>query len=279
MDQLYLIVDDDAGKNYESRYKEALDALGKPYSVVDSSSVSEMDLIGASAVIWFCGDDSSNSISSTEANKLKSYLDAGGELILFGQDIGYDIKGSSFLKTYLKAKFVSDKAKTSVIAGEDGSFLAGFAGSLSVGDAVKQGYPEVLAPLDGASVLVRYGTSSEIGAIAYEGNYKVAYFGFGLEGISGPNARKAVLEQAIAWTQAGSGSRKAKRAKALSAFGQKEGAAAIRLQAEVVDEARRLGKLNDRDALEALIDAAGEEARRPLLRAYLQAVYGTTANR
>ena len=266
VEQLYLLVDDDAGKTFEVAYAQALEALALPYQVRGAEVLTSADLLGASAVIWLCGNDSSNTLTASEQALLQGYLDAGGELALFGQDIGYDIKGDAFYAQHLKAAFVKDKSSSNDLAGEDGGPLAGWTGTINSGDGAKQAYPEVVAAADGGAPLFRYG-SGEVGGVAVAGSYRVAYFGVGLEGVDGAEARAAVLGKTLTWLGQDSGLRKARRARTLR--GQDGASAAtVRLEAEVVDAARRLGRRGARGELEALLRQAARELRNPLLRAF-----------
>jgi carboxypeptidase T len=272
VEQLYLLVDDDNGKSMEAPYLKALEALQVPFSMRASKDLKLEDLLGASAVIWTCGIDSSTSLTAAEQELLGSYLDAGGELALFGQDIAYDIKDSNFLADYMKTSFVKDKSGINTITGAD--FLEGFTGLLNQGDALGQLYPEVVAPLSGGKALFRYAESTRIGGVRVDGAYRLAYFGVGLEGVATAAARKDLLERTIAWLGASSARRKTRRIRALQGLDTPQPSALGRLQAEVLDEARRLGGEDDRAALEKLLEEASESLRQPLLRAFREALYG-----
>lgn len=271
VDQLYLVVDDDAGKGYESAYAGALAAAGLPHVVVPAAALTESQLLGASAVLWLTGDDSSTTIEEKDEALLSSFLSKGGELMLFGQDIGYDIKERPFFAQVLKAKFVKDKSDVNDLVGAGG--LAGFTSKLNQAGAVAQRYPEVIAPLAGASLAMSYGAGAGAGAaVAVDGPGRVLYFGFGLEGLAGAEVQKDLVTRALAWLKAGGASRMLRRAEALRALGG-DASALAGLEAALLDEARRLGAREDRAGLEALLSDASEFARRPLLQAYMQALF------
>ena len=67
--------------------------------------------MGYANVIWFTGSASSDTLSNAEQAALKAYLNSGGRLILSGQDIGYNIKNTSFYKDVLGVNYVSDTSK------------------------------------------------------------------------------------------------------------------------------------------------------------------------
>ena len=45
VEQLYLLVDDDAGQAYQTAYQAALEAAGKPYALVDAAALTEAELL------------------------------------------------------------------------------------------------------------------------------------------------------------------------------------------------------------------------------------------
>jgi hypothetical protein len=273
VETLYLVIDDDKTGNHELAYQAALDSLGLAYQVRGSDSIQAADLLGASAVIWFTGTDTSTTLTGGEQEILTEYLQAGGELAIFGQDIGYDIKSEAFYGEMLKAEFVADKADGNAFAGAAGSFLEGVSGAFGTGDGANQRYPEVVAPKPGASALFTYEDTSQVGGVAYAGDYRLAYFGIGLESIDTAEARADVLGKTLAFLEADGASRKARRARVLRSLPGGEGAA-HRLDAQVVDAARRLGEAGDRTGLEELMAIADPAVRQPLLRAFIQAVAG-----
>ncbi len=274
VDKLYLVVDDDAGKNYEAAYVEALVALGLPFRVASSQGLKSVDLLAATAVVWFTGDDSTASLTSDEQALLRSYLEAGGELLLFGQDIGYDIKGEAFFSEVLKAEFVKDKSGDNALGGAAGSFLEGFAARLNEPGAVAQRYPEVIKARTGAAALLAYGGNEGVAALAVDSAARIAYFGFGLEGIAPTEVRDQLLARSLAWCTASGAARKARRAEALRALapGGADPEGLARLEAEVLAEAAELGKRSDREGLERLVRELPESAKRPVLRAYTRSL-------
>lgn len=273
VETLYLVIDDDKTGNHELAYQAALEELGLAYQVRASESLQAADLLGASAVIWFTGSDSSTTLTGDEQALLSEYLQAGGELALFGQDIGYDIKNEAFYAEVLKSEFVKDKAGGNAFVGAAGSFLDGVSGAFGTGDGASQRYPEVVAAKPGAQPLFTYEDSSEVGGVAFAGAYRLAYFGIGLESIDTAAARADVLGRTLAFLEADGAARKARRSRLLRSLPGGEGAV-HRLDAQVVDAARRLGEAGDRTALEELIEVADPGMRQPLLRAFLQAVAG-----
>ncbi len=143
---------------------------------------------------------------------LQSYLDAGGNLFISGQDIGYKLKDDDFYSQYLHAKYIQDNVGIHNVVGENG-FNMEFA--IEGGDgANNQKWPDEIEAIGNAQVIFKYsgikmlfkeskdtgfGSKSISGAghagiFAQEDNYKVVYFSFGFEAIDSREARKSVME-------------------------------------------------------------------------------------
>jgi subtilisin family serine protease len=151
-----LIIDDDGGSPYETYYTDSLRALGCSfdyYQIPTNGDGPAADRLKQySLVIWFTGDEYRNTLTLTDQENLRSYLNAGGTLFITGQEIGFDIGQSDFYQNYLRARYVSDSA--------NGQFLTGsniFAGlsvdlSLTSGDgAGNQVFVDAVLPLGSAT--------------------------------------------------------------------------------------------------------------------------------
>ncbi len=197
-----LLVDDDQGKSYQNYYANALSALGYSYdtwTVSSQGSPSAATLQSYAIVIWLTGDDWSNTLTSTDRSNLASYLDNGGKLFISGQDIGYDIRTSSFYGDYLHASYVRDDTNTYALYGAD--FLSGDDISINGGDgAGNQSYPSEVSPVNGAFGVFDYSGSYGWGGLAVDtGTYKVVYFSFGFEAVDNSGDRNAVMDDIVTW--------------------------------------------------------------------------------
>jgi hypothetical protein len=106
-----LIVDDDAGSDYQKYYAAACDSnsvLYDTFSVQASGSPSSDTLKHYPVVVWFTGDATTNTLTATDRTNLGSYLDNGGRLLIAGQNIAQELSGDAFLTNYLHASFVDD---------------------------------------------------------------------------------------------------------------------------------------------------------------------------
>ncbi len=165
------------------------------------------ELLPYDIVIWSCPEDSPGYIMAWEA--LVAYLDAGGQLFLTGQDVGYWDGGGSTLtwspeyRDYLKASYVADDAGTRSLAGITGDILEGLSLLIEGGDgADNQLYPDeiAVADLDYATSIIQYHDNGSGGQrVGLCLPYRVAYLSFGFEAINEREARNEVMERAIDW--------------------------------------------------------------------------------
>ncbi len=183
-----LLVDDDKGKTYENKFKDALNALNKEYDVVDVKKAGQlglMDILGYETLVWFTGEDYQSTLTDTDCEILAAYLKSGGRLVLSGQDIGYDLKSSAFYRDYLKASFQKDDAGTRKINGQGLSFT------------INQKYPDLIKALPGATVFFEYEATGAAGVLVSDLPGKVLYMSFGVEAIVDADDRVQVLQRAL----------------------------------------------------------------------------------
>ena len=209
VEKLVLLVADDGGKGYGQYYTKALDAAGIDYALWDTRAngpVAASALMPATACVWFTGSEYANTLTADDQAALTGYLSKGGRLLLFGQDIGYEIKDTAFYKQRLAARFVKDSSGVNDVNGAASGFLSGFTGAIGgSADSVKQQYPDVMdlqPAVDGvqSAVLLTYGAGGPTAALSVTtATSRLAYFGFGLEGIAGEANRAALVAKAMAW--------------------------------------------------------------------------------
>ena len=198
-----LIVDDDVGAPYEQYYIGSLEAIGytmgrdfEVWSVIDKGDATYELLCNRSAVIWFTGDDYKTTLTDSEINAIKQYLDNNGSLFISGQDIGYDINNTNydFYTQYLKAVYIGDDADVDSVFGT-GSPFRNIIYNLSDGDGANDNeYPDIIKPRDdlGAWAILNYSYYSSA-AIAYNGSYRLVYFAFPFEAINSEDDREVCM--------------------------------------------------------------------------------------
>ncbi|MBN2006872.1 MAG: carboxypeptidase regulatory-like domain-containing protein [Anaerolineae bacterium] len=204
-----LVVDDDVDQSYETYILPALDASGFLYdvwSVALRGRVTSDLLALYDGIIWFTGDDATNSVSRYEQEVLRGYLNDGGRLFLTGQNIGMDIKNDygSFFRDVLSAVFVQDSSGDTSVSGL--SFYGGISATLAEGSgANNQSSPDVIAPYAvTATPVFTYSSGGGTAGLAVEqGAYRLIYLSFGLEGVADATQRITILRDGLAWLGAG----------------------------------------------------------------------------
>lgn len=208
-----LVVDDDAGSNYEIAYTDAISSTiahgvwRRSDAPVDAAFLSNF-----SAVIWFTGDDFTSTLDDGDLVAIQSYLDNGGNLFISGQDIGYDIVGDSplaggtaFMQNYLGANYVSDDANVNFADGVAGDPISdGFISmSLNGGNgASNNNYPDVISsfPLSTPVEIFNYTGGVGLAGLRRDtGTYKVVYLAFPFETIASQNDRTEIMGNILSW--------------------------------------------------------------------------------
>ena len=209
--QPILLIDDDIGSSNEKYYERALKKVSlfkgigyDLYRVNTSGSPSVEKLMEYQLVIWYTSTDFQTTLTTSDQNNLKSYLDNGGFLWISGQDIGFDINTSSFYENYLHAVH-----ENNTILPPLNRYVSGVSGDIFedkiffIGDGA--GSRQHASPSDidaniGASVILYYYDNSNYGAaIKYNGTYKVMYFAFNWEAIDDECDRIDSLNRSINW--------------------------------------------------------------------------------
>jgi len=221
-----LIVDDDAGKAYQTYFEQAVAASGRSYLTVSTPpNAATMALF--ESVVWLTGDDYTTSLTTADQAELAAYLDGGGRLFMSGQDVGYDIGTTAFYADYLHAAYVQDNVGLGGVLGVTTNPVGnGFAFNIKGGTgANNQRYPSEIDPLTPALAAFVYDpsvpqatttandvkkdqvspnavTSSGTGGLTFEnGTYKVVYFAFGFEAIADADTRTDVMKRVLDWLQ------------------------------------------------------------------------------
>lgn len=193
-----LVVDDDQGSDHENYYIDALEKLRPLYDVWDKVNGSKnYSLEDYDLVIWFTGDHRDSVFSDEDILSLMSFLDGGGRLFLTSQDVAEVLSLSA---DPLRQQFLTDYLHTGYLGNNENTFVAAQPGD-EVGDtlwiwasgvpaAENQTSKDNLLPDEEADTVLVYAgyffaRTDTVAAIKYRGDYKVVYFGFGLEGING----------------------------------------------------------------------------------------------
>ncbi len=203
-----ILVDDDDGGHYEDWFIEPLEQLGYDTYYWD---VSERDNPGAALLefrdaVWFTGNASSQALSPEEISSMEDYLDAGGNLLITGQDIESSLEGTTFASDYLHAQIGTHSVIQRILDGVAGDPVSGGMSLMIVGagGAQNQSSPGVVTAISGGVEIFHYNSIPPTsGAVRYDGgSYKTIVMTFGVEGVSalgGTNSRQELMESVLVW--------------------------------------------------------------------------------
>jgi len=131
-------------------------------------------------VIWFTGDNTNHesTIQVKEMSNLALYLVDGGNLLISGSKIGYDLDermtastDTLFYHHYLKAKFIYLGDESMIpVTGENNTLFSGI--TLNYGQIVEEKYPDDIDPIYGSEVLLNFNATRK------DGTFRHASIGF-----------------------------------------------------------------------------------------------------
>jgi hypothetical protein len=152
------------------------------------------------------------SLADEDATTLENFLNIGGNLLIAGQDIGWDIESGSgygttitqnFYTNYMNASYVDDgSTSNSQYTAVTSDPVFGTVSNTSIVDVYNGNmYPDQITPINGAEGIFNYnGNSSKIGALRFNNNtFKIVYLGVGLEMISDNNIKDEIVKLSHDW--------------------------------------------------------------------------------
>lgn len=209
-----LLVDDDGGEAYQQGFEDILNMHQYSYLTMDPTGTAalakEMDLSAFKLIIWNVSW-ATPVWTAGEIDLLKDYLDAGGSLLVLGQDVGWDIfdaQGNSnfaaakdFYHNYLGADYISDNSEGTSLTGQSGDPIGdGMSFSLGRPYGFSNFFPEEIAAYQNKAQPVFFYNNEKIGAVRYDaGTFRTVYTGFGLEQINGDENKELFLTRVCDW--------------------------------------------------------------------------------
>ncbi len=152
------------------------------------------------------------SLTNDEVAVLKDFMDNGGNLMIAGQDIGWDQSGAtssygttttrSFYTTYMLATFVNDGSNASnTVNFTDADAIFGAVPNSGIANVFSGNtYPDQITPIAPATGILTYNTGTNIGAIrAQTANYKLVYFGVGPEQMANASVGRSMIQLSHDW--------------------------------------------------------------------------------
>ncbi|MBU7027617.1 MAG: hypothetical protein HXS48_11840 [Theionarchaea archaeon] len=206
------VIDDDRGSSFthvEGYYTDALDALGVSYDYHNTSTNGAPSLAylqAHSVVIWFTGEDFTQTLTPTDENNLILYLNGGGTLFFCSQDYVWDLKldgryPSTFLRNYLHTTSEVEDTGVNTVSGVAGNQVGNGLGPYqmcwnSPSTCTFTDYADWVTK-DSSSEYAFYNESNQYVAITYAGGYKVVFFAFMFEAIRSASDRQEVMERIL----------------------------------------------------------------------------------
>ncbi len=198
--------------DYMVEHAQGFDYCGISFDGASNEAVisGAVDLNNYAGVDWIMGEESTidETLDLTEQALLTTYLDNGGNLIISGAEVGWDLgrvhsgnSSTSFYNNYLKSSYAGDDGATYDFVGTAGEIFDGLAGSFDDGTNgyYDSEFPDRITPLGGANTVITYnGGTGDGAAIAYKGSdFGVVNFGFPLESVYDPTLRGNLICDAI----------------------------------------------------------------------------------
>ncbi len=185
------LVDDDVDQSFESYYLNGLSSLGLNVRHWTRAEAATGSLAGIPTVIWFTGNDSLTTLLPWDETTLIDYMNAGGHLLLSGQNITEDLStGSDFLTAVLSCSVRTHDTNVRTALGVSGHPLIGDSMRLvlqGTQGANNQNSTSSLWPIAGSEPVFTYSmTEPEVAGVSgVYGAGKYLFLGFGIEAVSG----------------------------------------------------------------------------------------------
>lgn len=152
------------------------------------------------------------SLTNDEAAVLTSFMDNGGNLMIAGQDIGWDQSGATgsygtpatqaFYTSHMLATFVNDGSSASnVVNFTDADPVFGSLPNANIANVfVDNTYPDQITPIAPATGILTYNTGTIIGGVrAQTSAYKLVYFGVGPEQMADAEVGRMMIQLSHDW--------------------------------------------------------------------------------
>ncbi|MBU8920287.1 MAG: T9SS type A sorting domain-containing protein [Bacteroidales bacterium] len=202
-----LLVDDDAGSNYDDYFSTALlnnGYLFDKWSEDDLGYPSVALMNKYSAIVWLTGI--SGDIEAENRTSISGYLELGGRMLMSGQDIGWQLNNEGFVaeivfyNAYMHADYIQDDSGFRTLTGISGDPIGdGLSFGIGGGDGSgNQDWPSEIEPRTGASGILEYSAGTEAG-LRYAGFHRMVYLAFGLEAINTSSVRDTLMARSLEW--------------------------------------------------------------------------------
>ncbi|MBL4689752.1 MAG: D-alanyl-D-alanine carboxypeptidase [Nannocystaceae bacterium] len=172
----------------------------------DAVIAGDVSLDAYDAVVWLLGEESTvnETFDATEQQLVADYLSGGGNLMVSGAEIGWDLAGNGdpidaeFFEDVLHAEYIGDESGAWFLDGVSGPFADVGAVGLYTPGTMTAAFTDQLEPGPGAeSVAAYYGGFGGTAAISYDGDHRVLVLGFPFSVIDNAESRASVMSGAL----------------------------------------------------------------------------------
>ena len=205
-----LVVSNPLAEAHEPIYMSGLALANQPGRAKTTRDMfggfADASALGGVSNLYFNVSWTFPSLTDEVVGQLSAFLDAGGNLMIAGQDIGWDQSGDAaaygtaitqaFYQDYMYADYVADgSTSNSSVNFEDGDAVFGAVPNSNINSVFgANSYPEEITPIAPATPILRYNNPNKIGGLRVQtADYKLVYFGVGPEQMS----TAAVADQMI----------------------------------------------------------------------------------
>jgi len=205
-----LVVNDNDGSSWFDgtslpEFESALAAAGYDYAVWNESSMGNPPLdflVNFELVIWTCGDYYEWAVDPADATTLESYLAQGGNILLEGEDIGYDHDADSFMVNVAHALWDFDDtgAPGLTVTAPTHPVTQGLPTSFTW--LVSPPYDDGVIPTNGGFEVIRYTDTPWTAVTVFNatgtGNGSVVYYSFPIYCLAPPE-RDTLVRNSVSW--------------------------------------------------------------------------------
>ncbi|MBV1859359.1 MAG: D-alanyl-D-alanine carboxypeptidase [Nannocystaceae bacterium] len=197
------------GHNFVVRYAEA---LASTFDTASAEAVGDERVVLSDydVVLWMLGEESDTHLSfdDLEQDVLRSYIVAGGSVMVSGSEFAYDLgalgtpEDTAFLADVLHVGYTGDDAATWWLHDGQGALQGAPVLGFSTRDAIVVDFPDQLNPVvGGETVLSYFGGAGGTAAVAWSETGSTFALGVPFESIEGVEDRTWLLEQVLASLQ------------------------------------------------------------------------------
>ncbi|MBM4174664.1 MAG: T9SS type A sorting domain-containing protein [Ignavibacteria bacterium] len=194
--------------NFTQFYSEGVFKSGRDVDACSNEALiaNLISLSDYSGVIWFLGDESTanKTLNPSEQLLVQSYLQAGGNLLITGSEIAFELRTTAptFLTNYLKANYESDNSGSLLIY-STGNIFRAFPSDIQLGITYPEDWPDGITPTGGSIACLNY-RNGKVGGVYYKGIYtggmkeaKLIFLSFALETTNNTTAKNILINDAL----------------------------------------------------------------------------------